>query len=81
MKTPRWQYVGHCVDGERFVIENVNVWDYKWQETNDPKAMVEDPQYHQPFSFEVYEIEANGNRIRFAAGEYSNCIWGFYREA
>src|SRR5690606_18220337 len=28
--------------------------------------------------FEIYEIENNGKRILFSAGEFSNNIWGIY---
>ena len=30
--------------------------------------------------FHVYEVEINGQIHRFAAGEFSNCVWGFYLE-
>jgi len=79
MKTTDWRYVGRCVDGQRFLIEGVDVSDHEWRHTDEPDAEVEDPLYHQPFRFDVWELEANGRRIRFAAGEFSNCIWGFFR--
>jgi hypothetical protein len=74
-----WRYVGHCVDGQPFLIEGVNVSDHEWRRTDEPHIQVEDPLYHQPCSLEVWELETNGRRIRFAAGEFSNCVWGFYR--
>lgn len=29
----------------------------------------------------VYELDIDGRAIRFAAGEYSNGVWGFYEPA
>jgi hypothetical protein len=79
MKTIEWRYCGHCVDGQRFLIEGVDVSDRQWRRTTEPIVEVEDPHSHQPHSFNVWELEADGRRIRFAAGEFSNCVWGFFR--
>jgi hypothetical protein len=29
---------------------------------------------------EVYEIETDNLNVRFAAGEFSNCVWGIYQQ-
>jgi hypothetical protein len=71
-----WKYAGTCFDSQRFVIAGVNVWDYHWSMTGE-KADVKDPQYNQDFSFDVWNINAR-NEIEFAAGEFSNSVWGFY---
>jgi hypothetical protein len=81
MSTTDWRYVGTCVDGQRFLIEGVDVSDHEWRRADEPAVEVEDPLYHQPFNFDVWELESDGHRIKFAAGEFSNCIWGFYRRA
>ena len=31
-------------------------------------------------TFEVWQVEIDGQVCRFAAGEFSNCVWGFYLE-
>jgi hypothetical protein len=79
IRTTDWRYVGHCVDGQRFLVEGVDVSDHAWRHTDEPDVEVEDPAYHRPFRFDVWELETDGRRIRFAAGEFSNCVWGFYR--
>jgi len=81
MNTLVWRYVGCCVEGQQFLIDGVDVSNYKWTPTNEPGIEVEDPLNHQPYSFNIWELEADGRRIRFAAGEFSNCNWGFYRRA
>jgi hypothetical protein len=76
-----WTYIGHCLDSQPFAIEGVNVWKHQWHRRRGETAVVDDPQYGQTFEFSVYEIVTPKKRIVFAAGEFSNCIWGFYRPA
>ena len=81
MDTLVWRYVGHCVEGERFLIDGVDVAEHVWRPTKEPAVEVEEPVSHQPYDFKVWELEADGRRIQFAAGEFANCVWGFYRRA
>lgn len=57
----------------------VNIFDYDWKITGK-RVKVQDPVYHQEHTFEVWQVEINGQIHRFAAGEFSNCVWGFYLE-
>jgi hypothetical protein len=59
------------------MIDGLDVWKHMWTDTKE-RVQVEDPLYHQKFTFQVYEISSNGRVVRFAAGEFSNCVWGFY---
>ena len=52
---------------------------YDWQ-TTGKRVKVKDPIYHQDHTFEVWQVEIDGQIHRFAAGEFSNCVWGFYLE-
>jgi hypothetical protein len=72
-----WKFAGASPDGQKFDIEGINVWDYQWV-PQGKKADVKDPLYHQDFHFSVYEISAASKKIVFAAGEFSNSMWGFY---
>ena len=81
MDTLVWRYVGHCVEGQQFLIDGADVSDHKWHATDEPAIEVEDPHDRRPYSFKIWELDVNGRRIRFAAGEFSNCVWGFYRRA
>ncbi|MFA5148749.1 MAG: hypothetical protein WC491_06455 [Candidatus Omnitrophota bacterium] len=74
----QWAYLGNSVDSTSFEIDGIDVWKHKWKRTSEPKAKIKDPLYKQEYSFEVYEIEAESKKIKFAAGEFSNCVWGFY---
>ncbi len=73
-----WDYVGNSVDSSTFEIDGIDVWKYKWKLTSDSNAKVKDPAYGQNFEFSVWEIEAENKKVKFAAGEFSNCVWGFY---
>jgi len=52
---------------------------YDWK-TTGKRVKVQDPIYHQDHTFEVWQVEIDGQLHRFAAGEFSNCVWGFYLE-
>ena len=75
-----WRFVGACFDGQEFKLDGTNVWDHKWTHDHPQKVEVIDPQYGQKFQFTIWEIKNEGGTIRFAAGEFSNCVWGFYQE-
>jgi hypothetical protein len=73
-----WQYVGTCIDGQRFEIAGVDVWTQQWVPRQGESATVQDPLYGQSFTFPVYDMATGKERVVFAAGEFSNCVWGFY---
>jgi hypothetical protein len=78
MKTS-WDFLGACGEGQRFEIEGLDVWSHQWIRVDDaPRAEVKDPLYGQSFTFPVYQIEVGPKKARFAAGEFSNSVFGFY---
>ncbi len=76
-KKSEWEFVGAVPDGQSFKIGALDIWKHEWRDTKE-RAYVKDPLYHQDFTFYVYEIGVPGNIVTFAAGEFSNCMWGFY---
>lgn len=64
-------------DGQRFEINGLNIWEYRWLSTGE-KIEVKDPTYGRKYTFTVYEISTDNRVVTFAAGEYSNSIWGIY---
>jgi hypothetical protein len=76
-----WKYLGHCVERDRFEIGGVSVWEHKWHRVPGLHAEIKDPLYRQAYSFPVYEIRTERSIVRFAAGEYSANVWGFYSAA
>lgn len=73
-----WQFVGSSGGERSFLIDDVNVWAFSWQCVQGEYAHIEDPSYHQKFTFEVYTVTDGKRIVKFAAGEFSNGIWGFY---
>ena len=77
-KLPESDFLGSSPDGKSFMIDGVDVWGREWRDTNR-KVQVKDPVYHQDFTFRIYEMLDGNKVVLFAAGEFSNCMWGFYR--
>ena len=75
----RWIHSKTIVDSEPFAIEGVNIWDHPWENTGESIA-IKDPLYNQDYRFTVYKIATSGKSILFAAGEFSNCVWGIYEK-
>lgn len=75
-----WKYIGTAIDGQVFKINGLNIWDYKWNLAGE-KIKIEDPIYNRAYLFSVYEIQDGTITVRFAAGEFSNLVWGIYEES
>lgn len=76
-QTTTWRYAGTSGEGGRLRLGRTNVWACEWRRVGTT-AEVRDPVYQQPFEFDVYEIETPSGLTQFAAGEFSNGVWGFY---
>ena len=73
-----WVFFDSCADGERLEIQGIDVWQCKWVRCDGEMAVVRDPHYQERREFEVYTLVQGERRVRMAAGEFSNGIWGFY---
>ncbi|HZZ43597.1 MAG TPA: hypothetical protein VFE58_11720 [Tepidisphaeraceae bacterium] len=60
------------------MIDDIDVFQHKWRSAGLSDAHVHDPQYDQPFIFSACEIVSGDKRVVFAAGEFSNNVWGFH---
>jgi hypothetical protein len=73
-----WRFVSIGFEGQPTDVAGVNPWEVKWTATGS-RITVAHPQYpsqqHQMF---IYEVTGSVPPIRFAAGEFSNGVWGFY---
>ena len=74
-----WKCIATITDGQRYEINGLNIWDHKWTGTGR-KAIVKDPLYGKERRFWEYEIRSGETVARFAAGEFSNLVWGIYVE-
>ena len=71
-----WKYVITGTDGN-VTLFDVNIFEYQWQNTGE-KIEVLDPLYKKPHTMCVYRVLIGETEHEFAAGEISNCVWGFY---
>lgn len=78
MMKEKWTHVGTCIEGQPVLIDGVDVWKHDWTGT-ELRAKVKDPMYGQDLVFHVYTLIAGDKQIEFAAGEFSNGIWGVFK--
>ena len=71
-----WKFVNSGVEGNCNIF-GVNIFNYEWEDTGEEVEVV-DPIYEQKHIFSVYCIKIGSNTVKFAAGEFSNCVYGFY---
>ncbi len=74
-----WRVVGIVFEGQPIDVGGLNPWNHKWQQVEADNIMLPHPQYpSQVHSMYIYEIDGDDNRVRFATGELSANVWGFY---
>ncbi len=71
-----WQHEITGIDGNT-ILFGVNIFDYEWEYVGK-SIKVQNPLYGQEYDFYVYTVIINKREYTFAAGEFSNCVWGFY---
>ena len=55
----------------------VNIFKVPWRDCGETAAVI-DPHHGVKKQFHVYEVIIEGQVHRFAAGEFSNGVFGFY---
>jgi len=74
-----WQMTYIGIDGDDAEINDLKVWKHKWRSLHLPPVKLPHPQYpNQIHDYWIYEIGDPAHPMRFAAGELSACVWGFY---
>jgi hypothetical protein len=77
--TPGWEHVAIGLEGDKVSLSGLNPWQLKWHALEEPPITVAHPSYpHQRHPMWVYELHTEGKTVKFAAGEFSNGVWGFY---
>jgi hypothetical protein len=72
-----WKFLTSVIDGAPYPIQGLNIWEYNWINTRQ-YITVKDPIYGQTHTMTVYQIITGTQTITFAAGEFSNLVWGIY---
>ena len=73
-----WKLYKVSNDNDNLEIDGIKVWSEGWIRIEGTVAEVKDPKYKQDYIFQVFEIRKESKVIRFAAGEFSNTVWGIY---
>lgn len=71
-----WKFETAGPDGECRLF-GVNIFKYPWLDCKETADVI-DPHYGVKKRFHVYEAKIGNTVRRFAAGEFSNGIFGFY---
>jgi hypothetical protein len=76
---PGWKLVNMVSDGQAISVCGVNPWNFEWRPVDVDEVVVSHPAHPlERHGMRVWEIDTGERMIRFAAGEYSPMIWGFY---
>lgn len=73
-----WRFISIGFEGQQTDVGGINPWEVEWTATGG-RIMVTHPQYpSQRHVMFTYEVKGSVPPIRFAAGEFSNGVWGFF---
>ena len=73
-----WRFVSIGFEGDPTDIGGVDPWKIEWLSRHE-HITVAHPQYpDQRHPMNVYDLAGTDPPVRFAAGEFSNGVWGFY---
>lgn len=76
--TPGWTFVHIGFEGDDVEVRGLNPWKHGWSSPGR-SIIVAHPSYpSQRHRMSVHAIERADGVVTFAAGEFSNGVWGFY---
>ena len=79
MDSTDWRAVHVGFANDDLSIGGVEVWKRKWRATREPVLQLPHPAYpEQRHHVAIYAVDGPAGPVRFAAGELSNGVWGFY---
>jgi hypothetical protein len=77
-----WRTAHVGLEGDGVKIGGVEVWQEEWRRSGEEAVMLPHPSYpDQHHRFDIYDAGPQDRPVRFAAGELSNGVWGFYISA
>ncbi len=77
--TPGWRFLWIGFEGEGPSLEGLDPWKHEWHDLGFPSIVVAHPSHpRERHPMWVYEIRTDKKTIKFAAGEFSNQVWGFF---
>jgi hypothetical protein len=76
--TPGWKLVSIGLDGEPVTVDDVDLWKHEWRRCSESITVAHPSYPAERHTMFVYELVLPARRIKFAAGEFSNGVWGFF---
>ena len=74
-----WRAAHVGLEGDGLTIDGVEIWKQTWHSAGEAPLSLPHPSHpNQRHRFEIYQVGDAQRPIRFAAGELSNGVWGFY---
>lgn len=74
-----WRYVHVGLEGDNASIGGMGIWKHQWRDLSLRPLHLPHPSHpDQLHIYNIYEIGELHRPVRFAAGELSNGVWGFY---
>lgn len=74
-----WRDVHVGLQGDGLKVGGLEVWKHEWRPAEVEALSLPHPSYpKQIHRYDVYDIGDAPRSVRFAAGELSNGVWGFY---
>jgi hypothetical protein len=73
-----WKFVGSSF-GDSFILDGIDIFKKQWMNTGK-EIRVKDPHYNQLFEFTVWKVKTGEKEVTFAAGEFSNGVFGIYKK-
>lgn len=74
-----WREITIGAEGDGLTVAGLAIWREDWRPTGAPPECLPHPAHpNQTHRFDIYEAGVGPSRIRFAAGELSHLVWGFY---
>ena len=74
-----WEALGIVVEGNPIIVGGLNPWAFDWRQVQEEPVELPNPAYpNQRHHMWVYEIQSDGNRVRFVAAEVAANTWAFY---
>jgi hypothetical protein len=73
-----WRFVESSGGGDDLTIGNVRVWGEEWRSTGEALVLPDPVNPRWTRDLMIYEIGPPEAPVRFAGGEFSNGVFGFY---
>jgi hypothetical protein len=80
--TEGWQFVGIVSEGEHIQVHGVDPWTaMPWTQTPGHITVAHPSYANERHTILTYLVDTPDGPVSFAAGEFSNGVWGFYARA